>query len=195
MVKYNFDAPGASVLPPMKLAHVVLRTSNFSSMKQFYETFLGAHVAFENELFSFITYDDEHHRIGIINIPGVGAKNPLTAGLEHIAFTYKTLDELAMSYLQRKENGIEPFWTTNHGPTTSVYYKDPDGNILETQVDNFDTNEEVNDFIQSSAYKTNPIGVDFEMGDLMKRLQSGEDHASIKRRTEIGPRSIDTVPV
>jgi len=194
-MKYNFDAPGTTVLPPSKLAHVVLRTSNFNSMKEFYKTFLGAQVAFENEVFSFITYDDEHHRIGIVNIPIVGPKNPLTAGLEHIAFTYKTLDELAMAYLQRKENGLKPFWTTNHGPTTSVYYKDPDGNILETQVDNFDTNEETDAFIQSSAYQTNPIGVDFEMEDLVKRLKSGEDHASIKKRIEIGPRSIDTVPV
>lgn len=194
-MKYNFDAPGANVLPPAKLAHVVLRTSNFNLMVQFYKTFLGAHSNFENEIFCFMTYDDEHHRIGIINVPNVGAKNPLTAGLEHIAFTYNTLDKLAMSYLQRKQNGLQPFWTTNHGPTTSVYYKDPDGNILETQVDNFDTNEEVDAFIQSDAYKTNPIGVDFDMEHLIKRLQSGEDHASIKRRIEIGSRSIDTVPV
>lgn len=194
-MKYNFDAPGANVLPPAKLAHVVLRTGNFAPMVKFYKTFLGATPAFENEIFCFMSYDEEHHRIGIINLPDVGAKNPLTAGLEHIAFTYNTLDELAMSYLQRKQNDITPVWTTNHGPTTSLYYRDPDGNLLETQVDNFDTNDEVNDFIASEAYRTNPIGVDFVVEDMIKRLQSGEDHRSIKRRTEIGPRSMDTVPL
>lgn len=193
-MKYDFDAPGTKVLPPAKLAHVVLRTSNFAPMVQFYKTFLNASPAFENDTFCFMSYDEEHHRIGILNIPNVGPKNILTAGLEHIAFTYPTLDELAMSYLQRKENSILPVWTTNHGATTSIYYKDPDGNILETQVDNFDTNEETNAFIASEAYQTNPIGVDFDPEHLINRLKSGEDHASIKRRTEIGPRSIDTVP-
>jgi catechol-2,3-dioxygenase len=32
--------------------------------------------------------------------------------------------------------GIDPEWTVNHGPTLSVYYRDPDGNGIELQVDN-----------------------------------------------------------
>ena len=190
----NFENPGDNVRPPAKLAHVVLRTSNFQKMVLFYKTFLGAHATFENDLFCFMTYDEEHHRIGIMNVPGVAEKNTMTAGLEHIAFTFESLPDLALAYLQRKRHDIMPFWTTNHGPTTSMYYKDPDGNILETQVENFTTKGEADGFVQSEAYKRNPIGVDFEVDDLIERLRSGEDHASIKRRPEIGPRSIDTVP-
>ena len=134
---YDFDHPGDKVRSPSKLSHVVLRTNNFQKMKKFYKTFLGAHPTHEDENFSFMTYDGEHHRIGIFNIPQLGSKNPGTSGLEHVSFTFETLSDLAISYLQRKANGIEPFWATNHGPTTSVYYKDPDGNILETQVENF----------------------------------------------------------
>lgn len=35
------------------------------------------------------------------------------------------------------------------GSTTSIYYKDPDGNMLETQVDNFDSVEEATKFMVS----------------------------------------------
>lgn len=37
----------------------------------------------------------------------------------------------------------------NHGPTTSLYYRDPDGNQIETQVDNFETAEEATAFMNS----------------------------------------------
>lgn len=83
-----------------------------------------------------------------------------------------------------------PAWCVNHGPTTSIYYSDPDGNRLETQVDNFDTVEEANDFMTSKYFTENPIGTDFEPDDLMKRIESGESEQSIKRRIEIGPRDL-----
>ena len=96
--------------------------------------------------------------------------------------------------MQRKANGILPFWCINHGPTTSVYYRDSDGNILETQVENFDTLAEAADYMTSEAYRINPLGVDFEMEDLIKRLRTGEDEGSIKKRPASGPRGLDTVP-
>lgn len=99
-----------------------------------------------------------------------------------------------MAYSQRKENGIVPFWAVNHGPTTSIYYKDPDGNILETQVENFETTDDVIAFMESDAYNTNPIGVDFSVETLIERLESGEDHATIKKRPDSGPRGTDSVP-
>jgi hypothetical protein len=80
------------------------------------------------------------------------------------------------------------------GPTTSVYYRDPDGNILETQVENFDTVEEAMQYMHSEAYNTNPLGVDFKMEDLIKRIQAGEDEKSLKARPASGPRGLDTVP-
>lgn len=181
-------------MSPAKLAHVVLRTSNFNNMVQFYKTFLGASAMFENDDMCFMTYDEEHHRIGIMNFPNLGPKNTQTAGLEHIAFTFNTLRDLTTSYTQRKEHGISPFWTINHGPTTSVYYKDPDGNVLETQVDNFDTPEESIAFGKSDAYKVNPIGVDFEMEELIGKLDSGVKEEDLKVRPESGPRGPDSVP-
>jgi catechol-2,3-dioxygenase len=176
----------SKVISPSKLAHVVLRTNsdNFKTMVNFYKIFLGGQATYENDFLSFITYDDEHHRIAIAGVPGTGPKTLKTSGLEHIAFTFDTLDDLVKAYTQRKEHNIFPIWSVNHGPTTSIYYADPDGNQLETHVDTFDNLED------SSEFAENPIGVEFDPEDLIKRLQSGEDVAAIRKRPNIGPRSM-----
>ena len=57
-----------------------------------------------------------------------------------------------------KGEGIEPYWCLNHGPTTSMYYKDPDGNKVELQIDNFDT-DETNRWMGSGEFAQNPIGI------------------------------------
>ena len=180
------------VLSPTSLAHVVLRTNNFRPMVNFYVDFLGGRIAYENEYLAFITYDHEHHRIAIVQFPGTGAKVHGSSGLEHIAFTFDTLDDLMLSYNQRKKLGMVPVWCVNHGPTTSMYYNDPDGNQTETQVDNFDTADEVDEFMKTKAFAENPIGVDFDPADLIRRLEAKEDHKSIKQRPDIGPRGVRT---
>ncbi|OAL46311.1 glyoxalase bleomycin resistance protein dioxygenase [Pyrenochaeta sp. DS3sAY3a] len=184
------SAPAPKVLSPAVFAHVVLRTAKFKEMVAYYKTFLGAEASYENEMLSFLTYDEEHHRVAILGVPGTADKKPATAGLEHIAFAFKTLDDLALAYTQRKAHNILPTVCINHGPTTSMYYTDPDGNMIETQVDNFETAQEATDFMNSPLFAQNPIGIDFDPEDLIRRLQSGESHASIKKRVEIGPRSI-----
>ena len=75
-----------------------------------------------------------------------------------------------------------------------MYYKDLDGNTLETQVDNFDTSEEATDFMMSQAFADNALGVDFDPEDLCRRVDAGEDDASIKTRPNIGTRSLEDVP-
>lgn len=106
------------VIPPKALAHVVLRTGNFKSMVAFYKVFLGARVSLENDQLAFLTYDDEHHRIAICYIPGTSPKIRTSSGLEHIAFSFESLDDLLLAYEQRKARDIVPIWCINHGPTT-----------------------------------------------------------------------------
>lgn len=178
------------VISPTSLAHVVLRTNNFRPMVDYYVEFLGGRVAYENEYLAFLTYDHEHHRIAILQVPGTGQKVLGSSGLEHIAFTFDTLDDLVLAYQQRKKLGMEPVWCVNHGPTTSMYYDDPDGNQIETQVDNFDSVPETDEFMKSKEFGENPIGVDYDPADLIRRLEAREDHRSIKRRPNIGPRDL-----
>jgi catechol-2,3-dioxygenase len=175
---------------PISLAHVVFRTANFSGMIEFWRTFLGAEVTHKGEAIAFLRYDSEHHRIAIIAVPDLVPKAPKTTGLDHVSFSYETLHDLAETYLQRKSLGIKPTWCINHGPTTSIYYKDPDGNSIETQVDNYESPEEANKFMTSNFFAENPIGTDFDPDELVARLNAGEDERVLKARVEIGPRGL-----
>ena len=138
----------------------------------------------------YLAYDEEHHRVGIFAMPGTEPKTPNSAGLAHVCFTFATLRELATSYTQRKAHGIKPSWCVNHGPTTSMYYTDPDGNEIEAQVWNYDDMQDVKKFLETDNFRMNPIGTDFDPETLIKRLDSNEDEKEIKKRIEIGPRMI-----
>ncbi|KAF4493698.1 glyoxalase Bleomycin resistance Dioxygenase [Fusarium agapanthi] len=186
----DFDAAIGNTLSPSMLAHVVLRTANLQPMVDYYCNFLGGSVTYGNDMISFITYDEEHHRIALIGIPSTQPKNPTTCGLEHIAFTFNTLADLLLAYRHRKARGINPCWCINHGPTTSIYYKDPDGNMLETQVDNFPSTEEATAFMMSDKFSENPIGTDFDAEEMIAAIRRGEDEKTLKTRREIGPREM-----
>ena len=173
---------------PKYLAHVVFETPQLKKMVQFYKDLLGATTAFENDFIAFITYDDEHHRLAFISNPNILPKDNKRAGMHHLAFGYESLQTLADAYLARKKLGILPSWCVNHGPTTSFYYEDPDGNRSEHQVDNFDTVEAATEFYQSKYFAMNPIGTNFDQDEFVERLRSGESEESIKKRTEIGER-------
>lgn len=187
----DWDIYDGPVLSPKAMCHVVLRTGNVKPMVDFYLTFLGGRISHSNDFIAFISYDEEHHRIAIVEVKGTAPKNSQSCGLEHIAFGFSTLAELMLAYRQRLKAGIKPFWCVNHGPTTSIYYKDPDGHMIETQVDNFDTADEANEFMMSKAFGENPIGTEFDPEDLISRLKNGEPDTDLKRRVETGPRGLD----
>ncbi|MBB3177996.1 VOC family protein [Variovorax sp. Sphag1AA] len=171
-----------AAVSPSKLAHLVFLTGQLHVMRDWYLRVLNAKVAFENENLCFVSYDDEHHRIGLIRMDGLHARPQVpTAGAHHCAFTYANLDELFGTYLRLQQAGIVPFWCINHGPTTSMYYRDPDGNRVELQVDNL-TAEECDAFFASGAYDENPIGLIFEPEAWIERLARGESPKSVSRR-------------
>ncbi|PMD66541.1 uncharacterized protein K444DRAFT_624042 [Hyaloscypha bicolor E] len=120
-----------------------------------------------------LAHDEKHHRIAIAGLPGSVPKDPNAAGLFHFAFIFNSLTDLALAYRQRLAHGLEPYWCVNHGPTTSIYYHDPDGNDIETQVDNFNTIEEANEFLKSPFFAENPIGRNFDPEELIRRLEAG----------------------
>jgi catechol-2,3-dioxygenase len=155
-------APGRGNLPPVYLAHVVRRTSRFEEMVKWYQIVLGARVVHSDGMLAFLTYDHEHHRIAIAQIPGLDEQPAMAAGTDHIAFTHADLGDLLYTYARLKREGIEPYWCINHGPTTSMYYKDPDGSRIEFQVDNFPTAEEGNAWMRGGEFAVNPIGVIFD---------------------------------
>lgn len=185
--------PAKAVVSPQRLAHVVLRSSQLQVLVDWYTTVLGATVAFSDGNLAFLAYDDEHHRIAVLNIPGLQRQPDGMTGVHHMAFTYASLADLVTTYERLAPLGIHPVTCINHGPTTSMYYADPDGNQVELQVDNYDSVEEAGKFFYSPAFAMNPIGVDFEPQELARRFHSGEDEASIKKRPDSGVRGLDSL--
>jgi len=174
-------SPARGRIAPAKLAHVVRRTTRLEEMIAWYETVLAARVVHRDDMLAFLTYDDEHHRIAIARIPGLEDGSQMAAGTDHIAFTYEDLGDLLNTWARLRAEGIEPYWCLNHGPTTSMYYKDPDGNKVELQIDNFDT-DETNRWMGSGEFAQNPIGIIFEPEELLARYRSGEPLETLLRR-------------
>lgn len=85
-------------------------------------------------------------------------------------------------------------WCVNHGVTLSIYYKDPDGNQIETQVDSFETPDAASKYMDLPDFHENPIGVDFDPEDLVRAPENGESVKKILQRPSIGPRGPDSVP-
>jgi len=178
------DILAAKLLRPAKLSHVVLRTAKLKQMRQWYLTMLNGHVQYENDNVCFLTYDEEHHRIGIVQIPGVTDETCTGPGLEHISFAYGHLAELLANYQRLKIVGVEPYWTINHGPTISMYYRDPDGNRIELQYDVFSTADGANRFIQEN-YAENFMGVLFEPEDMIQKYEAGVSVDEIVKRPKL----------
>lgn len=171
----------ATVRVPAKLAHVVLRTAHFDEARTWYETVLGATTVFANRFLAFLTYDDEHHRLALVDVGGGPAAVAGAPGLEHVAFTYPHLGDLLATYRRLHEAGIDPAWCVNHGPTTSLYYADPDGTQVELQVDNFDDHAALAAWFRTGSFAANPIGTPFDPEELARRYEAGEPVADLLR--------------
>jgi catechol-2,3-dioxygenase len=168
---------------PKKLSHIVLQTNRRREMIDWYCTVLGAEVLYEAERISFISYDDEHHRVAFLDPGPLAERQPDAAGLNHVAFTFAGLDDLTENYSRLKKIGISPHRCVNHGVTTSMYYHDPDNNQVELLVDNFATASEGKAYMQGrSVTDKNPVGIVYEPDELVARVRAGlriEELASI----------------
>src|ERR1700742_1637625 len=127
---------------PAKLAHVVLRTGQMKAMLDWYVEVLDGRVAHEGEYLSFMTYDEEHHRVAFAVTAASERPADKYTGLHHVAFTYSTLGDMIATYKRLWPLRIQPSVTINHCPTMSMFYSDPYGNNIELQFDNFETPEE-----------------------------------------------------
>ena len=159
---------------PVKFAHIVLKTNRYRRMLDWYQTVLEAIPVLEQDNLCFMTYDEEHHRIAIAEIPMLLTVPKFFTGTDHMAYTYENIGDLVFTYKRLKKEGIEPYWTINHGPTISMYYHDPDGNSVELQVDNYDSPHEASAIFLTEDFKHNPLGEDFDPGDLVRRYEAGE---------------------
>lgn len=157
---------------PVKLAHVVYQTRRFDAMIAWYRAVFDAGVVHQDPALAFLTFDDEHHRFAFANLDvlspaGGDADDRGTVGVNHVAYTFASVADLLETYTRLKTAGIEPYWSIHHGITLSNYYRDPDGNRMEFQVD------AEADYMASPAFGANPVGVEVDMDALVARFRAG----------------------
>jgi catechol-2,3-dioxygenase len=162
-------SPAGNTRAPDSLAHWVVKTTRSNEMIAWYQTVFGAWIVHEDRLITFLTWDEESHRLALVKVPRfLHYVFPLARlrrkiyGIDHLALTFTSLERLLLTYERLKKVGITPVWSINHGPTTSLYYEDPDGIRLEFQTENFPTVEATADYIRSDAFAENPIGVNID---------------------------------
>ena len=172
-------------MSPVKLSHYVLQTNRIAEMRDWYRAVLDAELVQENEHICFLTYDEEHHRIAFLNYEPLEERTLRHTGLNHVAFSFDTLGDLLASYERLKARGIAPHWCVNHGPTTSIYYHDPDGNGVEFEVENFATLEECTDYMRGPDFARNTRGFDFNPDQMLKELRAGVPERVLKDRARL----------
>lgn len=172
----KIPAPELTPIAPSKFAHVVYKTHKFDQMIDWYIKVFNARVQHRDNRLAFLTYDSEHHRFAFINLGPAASERPRReddAGVHHVAYTWKNLGELVQTYKRLKTLGILPAQPIRHGLTLSMYYQDPDRNMMEFQIDLMDPNE-ANAFMAGSAFAANPIGERFNPDELAERFDASK---------------------
>ena len=184
-------------IAPKKLAHFVLRTQegNVENLARWYANVLEGEFMLETPFISFVTYDDEHHRVAVLAMPGVKPHEDMHCGLHHVAFTYDSLHDLMHTYNRLKdEHGIRPQFCINHGPTTSMYYFDPDKNQIELQVDNV-PEDKFAEYFENGEFTDNPIGIKFDPDEMTAKLKAGVPEEQLLKRPSGTPPDLSEFPV
>ena len=183
------EAAQKQTLAPDYLAHWVVKTARPQEMIAWYGTVFGAHIVHEDSKLVFLTWDDESHRLAMVKLPRVlrylfpfSRMRRKIYGVDHIGFTFTSLERLLGTYERLAKAGIKPVWSINHGPTTSLYYEDPDGIRLEFQTENFATAAATAEHMGGGSFAQNPIGVTFDPEYLLERLRNGTDLAELLRQ-------------
>jgi len=179
------------LVSPARFVHIVYRTRRFDQMIDWYQSVFNARIQHRNPALAFLTYDQEHHRFAFVNLDvlmprGAGAETERRGliGMDHVAYTHESLENLFGNYSALKARGILPYWCIHHGVTVSMYYGDPDGNQMEFQVDAFASNEEANAFMSGPGFAQNPIGVEFDPEDWLAQVRAGAKLVDFLTRRE-----------
>lgn len=179
------------------LHHVTLKTSRLPEMVAWYATVLGAEVQFQNADNAWMTNDAANHRVAFLSAPGLSDDPQKTHhnGMHHSAYEYASFADQMASYARLKREGIEPAFCLEHGMTVSLYYRDPEGNFVELQSDNF------GDWTASSAwmrthpdFAANPIGVFFDPGRVFAAFSEGRSFKELQPAIRAGDFAPTTMP-
>lgn len=169
----------------LQIRHFGLRTRDVDRAIDWYARAFGAQVRFRNQFAAFMSFDDEHHRMVIWDDGETEDKPAAAAGVDHIGFMCSDPHQLAEHYERLRGLGIKPAMSVNHHFTSSIYYRDPDGNEVEISCDNFPTKQAASDFMRSEAMAeamTPPFfGAEFDAEELLAKHRAKAPTAELAR--------------
>ncbi len=168
----------------LRISETILKTGRLDAMKAWYTTILGVAPFFEHApapnttpgdfggqtrasdlrmCFFRLSLDYPYvQSIGLFEEPGTGPAARGAAGLHHMQLMAADLDALCGKYEELRGHGLRPHRSTDHGPFTSFYYRDPDGNNVEITAQNFPSMAAMVEFMASDEFKANPSGAEID---------------------------------
>jgi catechol-2,3-dioxygenase len=118
-----------------KLGHVVLKVRDLDRSEAFYTGVVGLTVTGRmpgRMVFFAVPGNEDSHDLAIWKV-GPAAAGPMArqVGLFHVAWQVERREDLEPLYRALVARGVTVHGTTDHGANESVYFEDPDGNMLE----------------------------------------------------------------
>lgn len=186
-------------MPTIKPAfhHVTIKTSRLQEMVDWYKALIGVQVNFQDANNAWTTTDAANHRIAFLSVPGLeqDAEKVKHTGMHHSAFEYDSFDDLMATYERLKGEDILPAFSLDHGLTISLYYKDPEGNFVELQSDNFGDWQQSSHFMRTSLdFQSNPIGTFFDPQKVWEAHRAGQSFATLQPAIRAGQYKPEVVP-
>jgi catechol 2,3-dioxygenase len=124
---------------PDRIGHVVLKVRDLERTKKFYAEVMGLEVMKVEpsiRMAFFASNGRDHHEIAAIEIDGnIPDSQAGGVGLSHLAFRLRDEAHLRAAYTDLKEHEVKIISAVNHGVTKSIYFRDPDGHLLEVYCD------------------------------------------------------------
>ncbi len=178
-------------LPSLRFSEVVIQTSRFKELVDWYTVFLGQNptvltndsggVAWPGNrgIAFFRIYKEFPYTevFGIFEFPDTELKNRQRVdgpSIHHFQVRSKTYEDMFLRYEKYKACGITPFQSFNHGPGTSIYYHDPDNNIAEISAVNYETEEDYIGYFQTEAYQKAFDGIPIDPELFLAELRAGK---------------------
>lgn len=123
------------------IGHIVLKVRDLERSVPFYTEVLGMKLVARNDRpMAFLTFEDNHHDIALIQTGKDAPDTPERApGLGHLALKIGTeMSALHEAKRWLDSHGVEIGRIRDHAVTKSIYFTDPDGNEIEVFVEDAD---------------------------------------------------------
>ena len=119
-----------------RIGHVLLRVLDLERSRQFYTKILGFEVMEQDPEHGglFMALDGHAHTLDLFPVADASATAPPMsggAGVQHVAFQVDSDEALGDAYWSLVDHGVTIARAVDHVSQKSIYFRDPDGNLLE----------------------------------------------------------------